>query len=124
MNNKYIDIIWNIERTMSNFVYCITHLYYPDDYCYPKYIDLHRIYLTQNEALRQICNMYTNIDTANLHFQVIQYQLNQIDENNQDVQTKKFIIYDSYFHYVDDNLQILTRNEPIIERYPQVRRLV
>ena len=101
----------------DRFVYIISHHYYCDDYNYPSYHDLHRIYQTDKEAFQKIYNTYSDEDEY--HFKVVKYRMNQIDEDDQFSE----VLYDSYKHIINENLQVTKREILKKEEYPQVRRL-
>jgi len=109
-NNEY-------NRMSDSFVYIISHHYFPDDFFYSSYQDLHKIYQTDKEAFQKIYSMYSDEDTY--HFKVIKYKMNKIDRDEQINE----VLYDSYKHVINESLQVIKREKEEKEEYPQVRRL-
>jgi len=127
INNRNINklTIYNNHNDNDNdynlfsdkFVYIISHHYYCDDYNFPSYHDLHRIYQTDKEAFQKICDMYSDEDEY--HFKVVKYRMNKINEDHQISE----VLYDSYKHIINENLEVIKREIMKKEEYPQVRRL-
>ena len=107
----------NYDLFSERFVYIISHHYYCDDYNYPSYHDLHRIYQTDKEAFQKIHDMYRDDDEY--HFKVVKYRMNRIDEDDQFSE----VLYDSYKHIINESLEVIKREIMKKEEYPQVRRL-
>jgi hypothetical protein len=114
----------------NNFVYIISHHYFSDDWNYPPYCDLYKIYKTEKEAFEKLYyfNNYTNHENYTnyeneYHFKVVKYRINTINENDDTLDEDSKILYDSYKHIINENLEIIEREVVEKETHPQVRRL-
>ena len=104
----------------DNFVYIISHHYTCEDYFYQSYCDLHRIYKTEKEALLKIYNIKFNDEyDKNYHFKVVKYKINKINENEQFSE----VLYDSYKHKINKNLEVINRLKEKKEDFAQTFRL-
>jgi hypothetical protein len=126
MSNKlYIQNILNDNNDNNNiipddFVYIISHHYECDDYFYQSYCDLHRIYKTDKEAFLKIYNnKFDDKYNKDLHFKVIKYKINKINETEQFSE----VLYDSYKHIINKNLKVINRRKEKIEDFSQTWRL-
>jgi len=123
MSNKlYNQNILNDNNNIipDDFVYIISHHYECDDYFYESYCDLHRIYKTDKEAFLKIYNnKFDDKYNKNLHFKVIKYKINKIDETEQFSE----VLYDSYKHIINKNLKVINRRKEKIADFAQSERL-
>jgi hypothetical protein len=103
----------------DDFVYIITHHYECDDWFYQSYCDLHRIYKTEKEAFLKIYNNKVCKDYKDLHFKVVKYKINKINETEQFSE----VLYDSYKHIINKNLQLINRKKEKQEDFRQTWRL-
>jgi hypothetical protein len=109
-----------INNNMTDkFVYIINHHYYCDDYYYPPYCDLYRIYQTDKEAYQTIYDWF-KIDNEEVHhFKVMKYRINKKNEPSPFSE----VLYDSYKHIINENLEIIERENEKEENHPQIRRI-
>jgi hypothetical protein len=119
-SNKLFDHNNNDNNIITNdFVYIISHHYECDDYFYPSYCDLHRIYKTEKEAFLKIYNNKFDKDYKNLHFKVVKYKFNKINETEQCSE----VLYDSYKHIINKSLKLVHRKKEKVEDFAQTWRL-
>jgi hypothetical protein len=121
-NNNILnnDILNNDNNIITdNFLYIISHHYECDDYFYQSYCDLHRIYKSDKEAFLNIYNYKFDDKYKNLHFKVVKYKINKINENEQFSE----VLYDSYKHIINKNLTVINRRKEKKEDFAQTYRL-
>jgi hypothetical protein len=113
------NILNNDNIITHDFVYIISHHYECDDYFYQSYCDLHRIYKTEKESFLKIYNNKFDKDYKDLHFKVVKYKINKINETEQFSE----VLYDSYKHIINKNLQVINRKKEKHEDFAQTWRL-
>ena len=121
-NKIYNQNILNNDNNMftDDFVYIISHHYTCEDYYYQSYCDLHRIYKTDKEAFLKIYNnKFDDKYNKSLHFKVIKYKINKVNEDKQFSE----VLYDSYKHIINKNLKVINRRKKKKENYAQTNRL-
>ena len=117
---KTSNKLFNNNIITDDFVYIISHHYECDDYYYQSYCDLYRIYKTEKEAFLKIYNnKFHDKNNKYLHFKVIKYKINKINETEQFSE----VLYDSYKHIINKNLQIIKRKIEKQEDFRQSWRL-